>query len=127
MLECSTYIPKNEIKMNNKKDFIDRKTNSFIAIFDKFFDAIKQDAKSFFIVILVLTNIIIFYKYTNSLEVRLDEREIYSDRIIKEVKKQIRPEIDRNIEQRTQKIETKVDSASYSLEQLKEAVKRNIK
>ena len=113
--------------MNNKKDFIDRKTNSFIAIFDKFFDAIKQDAKSFFIVILVLTNIIIFYKYTNSLEVRLDEREIYSDRIIKEVKKQIRPEIDRNIEQRTQKIETKVDSASYSLEQLKEAVKRNIK
>lgn len=113
--------------MDRNKDFLDRKVNSFERIFEKFFDAVVRDAKSFFIVILVLTNIIIFYKYTNSLEIRLDERQVYSDRIIEEIKNQIRPEINENIELRTQKIETKVDSASNSLEQLKETILKSIK
>lgn len=109
------------------KDFIDRKVSSFERVFDKFFDAVIKDAKSFFIVILVITNIIIFYKYTKSLEIRLDENRVYSDKMIDQIKMQLRPEINENIERQTQKIESKIDSASYSLEQLKETIKSAIK
>jgi hypothetical protein len=112
---------------NNGKDFIDRKIGGFESVFVKFFDAVQKDIKSFFIVILVLTNIIIFYKYVNSLETRLDDNKVYSDKIIEEIKNQLRPEINENIERKTQKIETKVDSASNSLEELKEVIINKLK
>lgn len=113
-----------ETEKNN--DFIDRKVSGFESVFDKFFGAIRQDIKSFFIVLLVLSNIYIFYKYSNSLETRLVDNKQYSDKIIETVKEQLRPEINKNIEQQTQKIETKVDSASSSLEQLKQSFKKAI-
>lgn len=105
-----------------KKDFLDRKVNAFDKIFTKFFEAVQKDSKSFFIVILVFTNIVIFYKYTRSLEIRLDDNKDYSDKIINEIKNQLQPELDRSIEDRTNRIEEKVDSASYNLGQLKDIV-----
>lgn len=113
--------------MSDNNDFIDRKVSGFERLFTKFFEAIQRDAKSFFIVILVFSNIYFFYMYSNSLELRLDEREIYSDRIINEVKRQMRPEINNNINERVQKVETKVDSARSSFLELTEAFKKATK
>lgn len=110
-----------------KKDFIDRKVNGFERVFIKFFEAVQRDSKSFFIVMLVFTNITIFYKYTQSLETRLDDNKDYSNKIINEIKNQLQPELNQSIELKTQRIESKVDSASHSLEQLKGIVKESFK
>lgn len=109
-----------------QNDFIDRKTGFLERMFDKLFAAIQNDPKSTFIVLLVFTNIFTFHLYTRSLENRLSDNQLYSEKIIQEVRDRVMPEIDREMTRRTQEIETKVDSASHTLSDIKEAVTNSL-
>ena len=111
---------------HENQDFIDRKAGFIERMFDKIFFAAQRDVKITFIVILVISNGATFYLYTRSLESRLIDNQEYSEKIIQEVRRTIIPEINREVDRKTEKIETKVDSASSTLNEIKDAVSRSI-
>ena len=111
---------------HERKDFIDRKTGFIERMFDKLIFAAQRDVKVTFIVLLVFTNIATFYLYTSSLENRVVENQEYSDRIIEEATRRLRPEIDREVDKKTQEIERKVDNASNTLQEIKDEVTKTI-
>lgn len=112
---------------DERKDFIDRKTGFVERMFDKLFFAAKENLNITIIILLIFYNAFITHKWVSSLDNRVIENQEYSDRIIEEVRRRMRPEIDREVDRKTQKIERKVDNASNTLQQIKDEVTKTIK
>lgn len=111
---------------NCHKDAIDRKTGFIERMFDRFFLAVNKDLKGFFIVILVITNLLIFWKYTESLETRLAENQAYSDEMIRQVRRSIMPEIERKMDNKVEEIGKKTDSINKGLEKTQKLINKAI-
>lgn len=116
-----------EYQNQRKEDFIDRKTGFIERMFDKLFFAASRDVKSTIIVVLIMTNFWSLLELRESDKDRISDIQEYSDRITEEVRRRLIPEINKKVDARTEKIETKVDSASTTLEYIKDEITKSIK
>ncbi|HET8838496.1 MAG TPA: hypothetical protein VFM82_05815 [Flavobacteriaceae bacterium] len=111
---------------NLPNDALDRKMGFIERMFDRFYQATQKDPKSFFIVILVATNLATFYLYADSLEKRLNENKGYSEEMIEEIRRKIMPEIDNRMDAKVEKIGKKVDSAAVGVNKLQKTINEAI-
>lgn len=121
--------PRKEFYDKHNADYTRR--NFIERFFDKLFFALNRDIKVTFLVLSILYGGFITTKYINSLEQRMDEGDLFRDRMIEEIRRDINPLIDKKIDLETKELENKVDNANQNLyilqETLEDAFKELIK
>lgn len=98
-----------------KRNFIER-------FFDKLFFALNRDIKVTFLVLTILYGGFITTKYINSLEQRMTESDLFRDRMIEEIRRDIRPIIDKKIKLKTKEMINNIENANQNLYILQETV-----
>jgi|AntDeeMinimDraft_5_1070356.scaffolds.fasta_scaffold13158_2 hypothetical protein len=109
-----------------KSDFIDRKASGIERIFDKLFFAIRENVIATVLVISLGYNGYITNKYLDSTDSRVVESQEYAEKITEEVLRVISPRIRQEVSQETRKIENKVDDVGFTLDQIKQEIKKSI-
>lgn len=113
---------------NARKEFYENKGIEYVQqnmverFFDKLFFALTRDVKVTFLALTIIYAGFITFKYISSLEARMQASNVFRDRMIKEVRRDLQPIIQRKIEIKTKKIEHKVDNANKNLIELQKTV-----
>lgn len=119
------------------KDWLDRKLLISKDLFGTLFGALVQDVRTAIIAVLIL--IVIFQQIhasslqdkINSLHEKIsDDKDVYYEKIVVEIKKRMEPEMRRNIEEkvteRTKEMKTDMDSTKSKFQELKEVIKSKL-
>jgi hypothetical protein len=115
-----------EVKNEYEKHDSNKKSSFIERMFDKLFFALSRDIKVTFLVIMVISNTFTLWKYVKSQEDRLSDNQIYSERIIEEIRRKLRMDINRDIDKKNKKIENKVDKTSNNIDELHKEIKKLI-